>query len=425
MTGDDRPDEKIAQIPQSDGIIPLSWAWVLNAADGILGPKPLRSRLERFLYSKDLFDVQIPVVGSRFFGRQGTLQMAKANALADQPIGLFGLRKIGKTSVLKSFIAESLKWVPGEDALIPVHMDLQALPSGRRDVSYLLWEIGRRSLRAARSHPASANAAVPARFFATESPPSAVFDVSVEFDRELRAVIDSIADRTGAAHLVLVLDEIERLVPPTSDEAPFGGAVEFLRYMRGLNQEGVTLSFILAGANPYVAEQGVLAGQENPLLNYIVKHYLPPLSRDDATLMIQRLGGMMGVKFHHDAARMIVHHTGGHPYLTRQLASVVVKGDRRERPFTVEVDAVERSLGPFSRSQHHTFQQIVDSLSHYPDEQFLLRQLARGDVAFVRDWAISDPLSLEHLEGYGLIQRIASGWDFRMPLFGDYVANHM
>ncbi len=420
VIGDEGADDKIGQVPHSDGVIPLSWGWVRSASGGGQGPKPLRSRLERFMYARDLFDVQIPVVGKRFFGRQQSLQFLKRQTLLDQPVGLFGLRKIGKTSLIKAFVDESTKWTEGDPIILATHVDLQALPLGRRDWAYLLWDIGRGAAQAWGRHPAGGGLPFNPQLIGVASAPSSS-EVSTGFDQDLKWLLEAAWRRGGAAHLVIVFDEIERLVPPNKSERGVDGGIELLRYLRGLNQQGIHVSFVLAGANPYFAERSSMDGQENPLLNFVVKHYLAPLGDDEVRFMIQRIGAAMGIRFHYEAAGAVVTHGGGHPFLTRQLCSVTVKRLRSSRPLVVERSDVESALGDYSASQFHTFAQMMESLSEYPDELFLLRQLAIGDHKFVAEWAASDPVGLEHLRGYGLIEWCPSGWDFTIPLLREYV----
>ena len=425
VTGDEGADDKIGQIPRSDGVVPLTWGWVRSAAGGGQGHKPLRSRLERFLYARDLFDIQIPVVGKRFFGRQHSLQFLKRQALLDQPVGLFGLRKIGKTSLIKAFVEDSYHWKQGEPLLLATHVDLQAVPIGRRDWGYVLWDIGRGTAQAWGRHPAGGGLPFRPQVLGDAAPPPPDVDVSLAFDQDLRWLLDAARRVAGDAHLVIVFDEIERLVPPNAAERGITGGTELLRYLRGLNQQGSNISVVLAGANPYFAERSEIGGQENPLLNFVLKRYLAPFDDDEVRFMIQRIGGAMGVHFHQEAASAIVQHGGGHPFLTRQLCSVTIKQLRPARPLTVTKADVERALGAYSTSQHHTFAQMMESLADYPDELFLLGQLAVGDHGFVAEWAASDPVGLEHLKGYGLIEPTRGGWDFTIPLLREYLMKAM
>jgi hypothetical protein len=423
VTGDEAADNKILQMPRSEGVVPLTWGWVRSSAGGGQGDKPLRARLEKYLYSRDLFDVQIPVVGNRFFGRHQPLQYLRRQALLNQPVGVFGLRKIGKTSLIKAFVSECGNWTAGDPGLLAVHIDLQAAPIGRRDYQYLLWDIGRSAYRAWLAQPTCQTASFKPWLMTLPSPPAADASVSVAFDDDVKRLLETVANTQGSSHLVIVFDEIERLVPTSDAERGYDGAVDLLRYLRGLSQQGADVSMILAGANPYLAERASIAGQENPILNFVLKYYLPAMEEDEVRFMIARLGGGMGVRFHHDATAAVLEHAAGHPFLTRQLCSATVRRLRRSRPLTVERRDVEDALGDYSASQHHTFAQMFESLADHPDEQFLLRQLAHGDGDFVAAWAQSDPVGIEHLKGYGLLEPRGPGWGFTIPLFHEYVLN--
>lgn len=423
VTGDEAADERIRQLPRTDGVVPLTWGWVRSCSGGGQGEKPLRTRLEKFLYARDLFDVQIPVVGNRFFGRQQPLQFLRRQALLNQPVGVFGLRKIGKTSLIKAFVAESNEIHDGGESVVAVHLDLQAAPPGRHDYKYLLWDIGRKVLDIWEKGPNFKPKALRTKLFGLQTPPPPDQDVSVAFDDDLKRLLDVFERAQGPTHLAVIFDEIERLVPTSHAEPGYDGAVELLRYMRGLNQQGSNISMVLAGANPYLAERASIGGQENPILNFVLKYYLPPMEAQEVTFMMARLGGGMGIKFHHEATAAVLEHAAGHPFLTRQLCSIAIGRLRRSRPLTVERRDIEDALGDYSQSQHHTFAQMFESLSQHPDEQFLLRQLAHGDDEFVAAWVKSDPVGIEHLRGYGLVRSLGRGWQYTIPLFREYVLN--
>lgn len=422
VTSDDSGDEKIQQIPGSAGIVPMSWTWIASAANGGQGQKPLRARLEKFLYAQDLFDEQLPVVGARFFGRQDYLGQLTKFAQSDVHAGLFGLRKIGKTSLLQSF-RQSVRDATDPPYVIAAYVDLQAVPFEQKDWRYLLWRIGRDFARGWQQSPASKHTKRfhPKYWGVSERPAGAGESADLLFDADFERLCD-LVDRSGVeAHLLLILDEIELLLPPGGEERAFDGAVDFLRYFRGSAQEGRPISVFFAGANPYIAERAQLMGQENPLLNFVRKRYVAPFSEDETRRMVNGLGRRMGLRFQHEATALIFEQAGGHPYVTRQLCSAVLSALPRRRPYEVSVAEVSAIMDGFARSQHHTFEQVFESLSFYPDEQFLLRQLARGDELFVRQWARSEPRGIEHLMGYGLIAVSDHEIRLSIPLFRDYL----
>src|SRR5215210_9428096 len=90
-----------------------SWGGGLSALDVIplvtTGDRRLRDAplsedlvalLEQTLFSRDLYDERTPVRGDHFFGRARELEALAACVTQGRHVGLFGLRKIGKTSLL-------------------------------------------------------------------------------------------------------------------------------------------------------------------------------------------------------------------------------------------------------------------------------------------------------------------------------------
>ena len=137
--------------------------------------------------------------------------------------------------------------------------------------------------------------------------------------------------------------------------------------------------------------------------------------------MISRLGKPMGLDFTREAKEAIFHLTGGHPYLTRQLCSETTASLPQTRPCPVDAAQVDTALPSFLAHQQPTFLQMWDSLKDYSDEQYLLSQLAAGDATFVDRYAHEDPLSIQHLVGYGLVAPTAHGYDFAIPIVRSFL----
>ena len=88
----------------------------------------LRSVLNTWLYRQDLFARTYPVFGKRFFGRDRILAELKEAIVGARPSGIFGLRKVGKTSLLKE--CERRATASGD---IVVYVDLLRVPAGVND----------------------------------------------------------------------------------------------------------------------------------------------------------------------------------------------------------------------------------------------------------------------------------------------------
>ena len=78
----------------------------------------------------DLFAAGRPVLGWNFVGREQELRVLRGSLLAGRPVGLFGLRKVGKTSLLMSLRDQWLRDANADGAVVhavPIHVDLLAV----------------------------------------------------------------------------------------------------------------------------------------------------------------------------------------------------------------------------------------------------------------------------------------------------------
>lgn len=421
VTQDPDPDSKLAHLPNTYGVIPLSLDWIQEADGGFLGENPLRDRIGRFLYAQDLFDQRTPVIDDRFFGRQPDLDRLRLAVLKSEHLGLLGLRKIGKTSLLRMFGRSANLGGREREALLLANIDLQSLPPGEKSTGYLLWRIGSELLQSWRVRSGKGRGVGTFRLFGLQEPPSNVASIGSAFMRDFRKLLAS-AESAGFEPFVgVVLDEIEVLLPPreSSDDAQVG--VEVLRFLRGLTQEGLPVSVIVAGANAYFAEYARFGDADNPLLNFVTKYYLAPLTERETRTMVSSLGSRMGLRFAHDALGLVYAETGGHPFVTRQLCSAVNASIPRGRPRDVRIKDVRVVLEHFVEDHSETFEQVFDALRFYPDERFLLDQLAR-DEGSAAEWLEGESTRVRHLVGYGLISVADGRPRLTVPLFGAYLS---
>lgn len=420
VTQDPDPDSKLPHIPKSNGFIPLSLDWVQAADSGALGDNALRDRIGQFLYAQDLFDQRTPVVGDRFFGRQPDLHRLRLAVLNSEHLGLLGLRKIGKTSLLRVFAKSAADGYEDREAMLLAYVDLQGLPPGAKKYEYLLWRIGSDLLRAWKIRSGMGRNVGTFRFFGSPEPPGSSEGVGPGFVRDLKKLIAAVDKAGFEPFLGIVLDEIEVLLPPLGESEDFTAGIDVLRLLRSLTQEGVPVSVIVAGANAYFAEFPRFGNADNPLLNFVTKHYLTPLTEDETRNMISSLGQRMGLRFRHEALALAFAQTGGHPFVTRQLCSAVNAIVPRGRPRDVTANDVRMVLERFVEDHSETFEQVFDGLRFYPDELFLLRELARDGQAGV-EWMRGETARIRHLVGYGLVDVSQGGPRLTVPLFQDYL----
>ena len=376
-------------------VIPLDDAFLQNHSNPV---RAIQEILSRYLGRRDLYDSTLPVSGRRFFGRDRLLVQLGEAVQSGQFLGIYGLRKIGKTSIVYQLRDEQLR----HDAV--AYVDLQAsLSLSTRNCDALYWEI-ERALQV-RLHSTNARLAHLLRLgkeerFSNLSGNSS--EVRVTFAEDLRTFLDAIAaDQAGdIRRVVILLDELERILP-VADQPGISGYLEFFGLLRGLAQteryRGM-LSCVVVAANAAISERGYWEGRENPVFALYKPFFIPPLPEDECDAMIRNLGKGMSVYWRREATSAVFSETNGHPFLTRILCSYIAR-HQNQRPLHVTQRMVQKHIPSFLRDQSSMMEQITELVkTHFPEEAHALHQIVLGK----RPSGVSDE-SLRHLLGYHLI----------------------
>ncbi|MDM8522222.1 hypothetical protein QUF80_02525 [Desulfococcaceae bacterium HSG8] len=356
--------------------------------------------LSRYLGMRDLYSHNLPVSGPGFFGRKRLLTLLTNEIHSGQFLGIYGLRKMGKTSLLYQFRDEKLR----EEAV--AYVDLQSsssLSSGNCNPLY--WELERDLyLRLRECEQEITNLLRLGKFERfSELPAEKEQHSGLIFSEDIRSILDALATRkiSSVKRLVIVLDELERILP-IGGQPGIEGSLNFFGLLRGLAQteryRGL-LSGIVVAANASISERGYWEGIENPVFALYKPLFLPCFTLEECNEMIVTLGKNMSVCWADDALKTIFAETGGHPFLTRIFCSKIVK-QYPARPITVSVEMVKEQIIPFIRTESDKLQQITELLhTHFPQEEKFLNQIALDETP--KD--IPDE-ALRHLLGYNLIQ---------------------
>ncbi|MEI2577866.1 ATP-binding protein [Scytonema sp. PRP1] len=251
--------------------------------------------VDRYLQRVDFFDDKNAISDTfSFFGRTEILQRLAEELLRYQGIGLFGLRKSGKTSVLLQ-LGFLLRQHP------IVHIDLQRYGGSRysaalfNDILQLLSTL-------------ETEAKLPSfEPFPLEKPAA---ELTGEF---IQRVIDfaSAIQQTKKYKLPILcfLDEVERILPTPEDSRE--KAEEFnacFGALRVLCQEQRQLSLLVADVHPDCnrinmwKQQGVAT---NPVFSFFKEVFLPPFSEEETKDMLINIGKLMGLEFDEQTPKQI------------------------------------------------------------------------------------------------------------------------
>ena len=363
----------------------------------------IRHRMSDVLTAVDHYDVTTPVHDpSGFFGRTAEFQQIISAIERGQSVGVFGLRKTGKTSLL-NYVAGRRR--DAERAVVWV--DISGL-SGADDFRVRLlegtWECVAR-LKAAGSEMPRLRTLN--RNGELKVAPDAM---RLHWLRDLEAL-----SRHAGERLEVFIDEIDQLHPDRSHlGAEANELLVAVTQLRGMIQAAESTSgmvLICAGVDPALFERPLLnSGSDNLLYKLVRLMFLAPLSRDEMAEMVRDLGRRMGIRVRErEVIDFLFDEYGGHALLTRKACSLAAKQRRKDEiPWHMALDSVEASArldgegSPFRQAG-----EILTSFGEwFPEEANLLRDLWSSDPEereFGKLMYDEDPRRLAHAGPYGIV----------------------
>ncbi len=409
-------------------LVPL-WERQLRDAVAELRFEKLLSQLRsQWLLGEDLFDNKNPIKSDAgFFGRGSVLRSLAAKFNRGEVFGLFGLRKIGKTSLafrLRDQIA---------DAVVSF-VDLQAHSS--RSCADLARELCAQSLDDWRSKFHD-KPAPPDLVPVPEDVPGAIHALEINIRRLRETILASMEIKS----LVFLMDEIELMIPHPRDDGTyyegFKGYDDFFRMLRGLHQsdaDGI-FSFAVIGADARLCLDGKWGGRDNPVFQYFAEVYLAPFEPEECSELVTSLGMGMGISFTDGALDQQYHYSGGHPMISRQLCSAAVAALEGKRPAVISSAAIVEAAEDYLSQESGYLSQILDSYLS-ASQRSLLYVLAGNESELMTRSVISAELveegaslsqvnkDLEVLENFSVLCRRGDQYHIPMRLLRLYLRFH-
>ncbi len=373
----------------------------LNLDDFANDGRDLRSHMTEVLTALDHYDFTFPVrEPSGFFGRRQELDNLQFALGRGQPVGLFGLRKAGKTSLL-NFVQ-----LQRQEAGRPVvRLDMSEVSSADEFRLELLKRTAARVVEAGKRLPKL-------RMLTRE------LALKVEGEALRLGWLDELGGLLSAlpSPLELIIDEIDQAYPDRSslDKGEAQGLFVALTQLRGLIQRRDSeqqngLVILCAGVDPAIFERPLIDRRDNLLYKMVRLEFLAPMERDEMAEMVRGLGKRMALRYRDKGAiDFLFDEYGGHPLLTRKACSSATdKRPKNEVPWDVPVGALETAAA--LRGRKTPAEQAADVLDSFrewfPEEAELLRLLwseDESDTRMAREMLDDDALSGEHIKAYGL-----------------------
>lgn len=389
--------------PEFPIVVPFNYSELLTYSN----PYFLRNRFQSHMYTRDLFAFQSPLKKDLyFFGRSGLVLELVNKHRSGEHVGLFGLRKCGKTSII--YAIERLMQAHSEDTL---SFDCEDPSIHKLRWNELLFRIASDYQEKKRCGKQKPN---PERYREKEASQSFQEDMLGYYSFKHRKPV------------LLIFDEIERIAPRTGTSPHWRDDEDFVLFwqsMRAFYQKYPhVLTYMLVGTNPSCVELSVINNVDNPIFASIPTIYVPPFSAEQVREMVRKLGRYMGLKFDEAIYYKLCEDFGGHPFLIRQVGSDINKLVVGQKPAVVDYSVYDRAKEDFAVSSSDYLQMITLVLREfYPIEYEMLCCLAQDDRDTFNEMAADCPEMVKHLVGYGLVKKGALGYQFSISAIKKYL----
>jgi len=372
----------------------------------------ITKRLEQHLYTKDLFAFDSPLRTEKyFFGRKADVQTLVGKYTNGENGCIFGLRRIGKTSVL-----------------LAVERQLKSL---KCPVTYL-------DCSDTKFHRNVWNKAlfyIKETLFISNKVPLANTHSEDEYSEQkasdcFQKDLNTLYKYFGNKRVLIIFDEIESITFDLSSSENWAKGLDYVFFwqtLRSIYQQNSSLfSFIISGVNPKALETAKAnQNQDNPIYRFITPNYLGFFKAETVSYMINYIGQYMGIKFEQEVSTYLTDSFGGHPFLIRQICSQIHKelnDSNKARPAVINKHYYTSHIKQISNNIKDYIDLILQILiDKYPNEYELLEYLANGDENTFLEFASQSREWILHLEGYGLITEQDNKFFFRINMVSELI----
>lgn len=363
-------------------------------------------RFKDYFYERDLFAFESPLRKDiYFFGRREYVHELISRHNSGENSGVFGLRRSGKSSVLRAIERATL------------FTDTSCVLIDCQDLYHYSWNNALFVI-------------IESIFDRMNFPIKSKKDMYNEDNANRQFAIDLEYVLTKSKQDILLLfDEIEQITPKLGMKENWRDGDDFVTFWQTIRSNfhkwGNRFTFILAGTNPSAVEQISVNKHDNPLYNQLkAESYLPPFTVNNTKDMVNKLGGYMGLTFDDVVSATLTHDFGGHPYLIRHFCSTInqyVNEHNLTKPLIISTAIYNKVMPVFVEKSADNYCRFILKVleDFYPEENSFLEKLALGNL---KETDIYDPQMLAHLLGYGIIENNQGVLDFKIDVLKNFLA---
>lgn len=262
----------------------------------------------------------------QFFGRADQISRMQQRLARGENICVYGLRKYGKTSLVRSLIVQNSQ-------IVAAQIDLRRFGRITADFAPAVFETVWTQLHA--NLRSRGIRGLPRRFDRGR------------MDASFQAIADCWRESGGDTPLVVVLDEVGILLP--DDEQGSGRFLpqfeEVFSVFRALSQAGRAISVVAIDHSPEMNRRNRMPdGGTNPVFQFFHEEPIQPLKNDESIAMLVQLGSRRDISWDPEAALRVATEFYGHPFFIRQFASEVSRRGEARSVTIADVEALLNTL---------------------------------------------------------------------------------
>lgn len=327
-------DEKLRNWGRELGykVIPI----LRSKAGAIPTTEQLRRNLARDLFTYDPFSLTGPVLAdSEFFGRRNTAIETLRQLQSGRILSIFGIRKLGKTSLINRVVTLARESGNPLVAMIDCSVD------------------GFNSLNSVDALKAVAKVAK----MASTRGYAHITEALKRSDKELVPVFEDLWSNQNPKPLALIFDEVDYISPASPNRSHWKRDFNnFWREFRVVYQEaqrmGFPLSVLVSGVSSHAFRVESFDGIENSVLHFVPEGYLAPFARHASKQMIKDLCKRCGLVLSDQDQNRFAEACGDFPYWIRLAGSYLHRAiDIQGRPRTIDSELLTKLLTDFVDSE--------------------------------------------------------------------------
>jgi hypothetical protein len=373
-------------------VVPVHFEMIARAVSRHESERVLKELEEPYLTRTDPYLESKPIIDPTwFFGRREVLDRLTSILAQGQHAGIFGLRKIGKTSLIKQieqrFGRTPTALVDCQEFGAFANVYLQEISGQLREELSVLG-VG----------------SVP--------PPLDRFEDLDVIRKYLFDLVQAWRASGREEPFLIIMDEIDKLFPChdiTTEEPVVIEYVRLFRMLRGLAQTQNCIVMLVVAYRPDVNRRNLLTAKsgENPMFRSYHEEYVGCLSADESEALVREVGQWRQIDWEQEAAFRVYRYCGGHPLITRIFASKVTERGTRKHITVARTEETALEIAQTFRKNDigNYYSEGIWKLLHENERNLLETMTRSGDDGLVEsDLGATLQEALTNLENFGLVR---------------------